>query len=672
MHRNTPIYVLSCILLLSLPALVQAETQGSHGRVTIESLLREMVDMERLATASQRGYESDQQSSYDRASIAPDRDGWFANGDSGQFIRQEQRDGRTEYVMAEMKGPGAIVRMWSPNPDAGGTIRIYIDGLDTPALEADFLALTSARMPEFPPPFSGRRATGANLYFPIPYQRVCKVSCDKPGQYYHVGYRTYPPGTRVEPFSMSALPHLKPVMAEVGAILEKPAALFSTRGDVRRAAEAVIPPGQQVLLHSLAGPAAIVRMELRLRVSTDRLTRTMRECLLTIGFDGEREPCVWAPLGDFFGSAPGLNYYQSLPLGMRENGMCYSNWYMPFAKSARIAVRNESQQPVRLQFTIWSKPAEWEKGRSLHFHAKWRNEWLPQDPPFLDWPMLQANGCGRFVGVMLSVFNPHGGWWGEGDEKAWVDDDKFPSFFGTGSEDYFGYGWGNTTLFTHAYHNQSLCTGPGNAGYTSVARYHILDDIPFRKSIRFFIEKWAGAEREYCCTAYWYAAPGSTDFFKPVPMDDRRVPPLPEPYRVNGAVEGEDLQIAALTGGRVEVQGLQGQFSGSRHLWWIDPKEGAILELNLPVAKAGRYKITLGLVKSGDYGIHQPLVNGKPAGQPLDLYAASVTPFRADLGEFDLQPGNLRIGLQCAGTNPNAQPKWHMAGIDYILLQPVQ
>lgn len=32
-------------------------------------------------------------------------------------------------------------------------------------------------------------------------------------------------------------------------------------------------------------------------------------------------------------------------------------------------------------------------------------------------------------------------WWGEGDEKLFVDGEKFPSTFGTGSEDYVGYAW---------------------------------------------------------------------------------------------------------------------------------------------------------------------------------------------------------------------------------------
>ena len=65
----------------------------------------------------------------------------------------------------------------------------------------------------------------------------------------------------------------------------------------------------------------------------------------------------------------------------------------------------------------------------------------------IDWTMLHTQGRGRFVGVELHVWNPKGGWWGEGDEKFYIDGEKFPSTFGTGSEDYFGYAWCNPTPF---------------------------------------------------------------------------------------------------------------------------------------------------------------------------------------------------------------------------------
>jgi hypothetical protein len=653
-----------------LGVLAVSVTSCPAASVTVEGLLREMVDMQRLASMPDPYYDSDQQSSYDRASTAPDKEGWFANGDAGQFIREEDRGGHKEWVMAEMDGPGVICRIWSANPEGGGTIRIYIDDMERPALEEDFLKLTSAELPAFPAPFSHRLAMGANLYFPIPYQKHCKCTVDKPSLYYQIGYRTYPAGTVVEPFSMDVLSQVKATMDEVGAVLASPERRFTTEGAEREARTLELAPGQTGGL-KLAGPSAVVRMELTPDVPKEQQFAALRESLLTVRFDGEKTPSIWAPLGDFFGSQPGINPYASLPVGMRENGLCYANWYMPFGKTMELDIKNESAGPVKLRLAVWTKPTA-AAAPPLTFHAKWRNEWLPREPEFLDWRLLDCTGPGRFVGVMLGVMNTQSGWWGEGDEKVWVDDDRFPSYFGTGSEDYFGYAWCCPALFTHAYHNQSICTGPGNFGYTSVARYHLSDDIPFRKSMKFDIEKWSAADREYCCTTYWYAAPGATDFFTPVPVGQRRVRPLPEPFKVKGALEGEQLEIARCTGGGTSLQDVGGDFSGNRQLWWTQGKEGAVLELKVPVEKAGRYTITLGLTKSWDYGIHQPMVNGQDAGPAIDLYTPPpFRPLKVELGEFDLAAGTALIGLRCVGTNPAADPANYMAGIDYLLLQPV-
>ena len=46
------------------------------------------------------------------------------------------------------------------------------------------------------------------------------------------------------------------------------------------------------------------------------------------------------------------------------------------------------------------------------------------------------------VGDTLALHNGAAAWWGEGDEKIFVDGETFPSHFGTGSEDYYGYSFG--------------------------------------------------------------------------------------------------------------------------------------------------------------------------------------------------------------------------------------
>jgi hypothetical protein len=147
----------------------------------------------------------------------------------------------------------------------------------------------------------------------------------------------------------------------------------------------------------------------------------------------------------------------------------------------------------------------------MHFHAKWRTETM-KTRPFRDWTYCDIKGKGVFVGDMLSIFNPKTAWWGEGDEKIYVDGEKFPSWFGTGTEDYYGYAWSDPKPFQHAYHNQTRCDGPVTKGHTSVNRFHILDAIPFEKSFKFDMEVWhwiPDINVTYAATSYWYARPGS-------------------------------------------------------------------------------------------------------------------------------------------------------------------
>ena len=73
----------------------------------------------------------------------------------------------------------------------------------------------------------------------------------------------------------------------------------------------------------------------------------------------------------------------------------------------------------------------------------------------IDWPFLKTEGAGRFVGLHAARVESARRWWGEGDEKFFVDGEKFPSTIGTGSEDYFGYAWCCPALFQNAYHNQT-------------------------------------------------------------------------------------------------------------------------------------------------------------------------------------------------------------------------
>ncbi|MHC4620196.1 MAG: DUF2961 domain-containing protein [Planctomycetota bacterium] len=175
----------------------------------------------------------------------------------------------------------------------------------------------------------------------------------------------------------------------------------------------------------------------------------------------------------------------------------------------------------------------------LRFHAKWhRDAFLIKDKDrWPDWPMLLTRGKGRFCGVHLHVWNPkwikHGYkgakpgdyWWGEGDEKFFVDGEKFPSTFGTGSEDYFGFAWATPDQYDSAFQNQILNQNNSN-GHISMSRFQIADNVPFQRSFEAVIEKyypneWNGNYTLYDTVVYWYQEAGTQDAYKPAPLARR-------------------------------------------------------------------------------------------------------------------------------------------------------
>lgn len=661
--------------------------QAALAAITTESLLDDMVNLRRLTRLPDPAYTTKQFSSYDRASKSfSDYRSWFANGDYNQYLRVEKKDGRNEHVMVDVEGPGALVRIWSANP--AGTLRIYLDGSEKPVIEAPMADLLGGKVSGLPVPIAGQRARGWNLYFPIPYARHCKVTSDRGGFYYLVNYRTYEAGTQVKTFEREDLQRLSSKIEDIARRLASPRAGGEPPADrVRAPFDVTLAPDQEAVLFDQKGPNAICGF--LFRMTADNLEQAARGIVLKIEFDrvrdGEkpdrRPPEVETPLGDFFGTAPGLIPYASLPLGITEpvEGRpqdMWCHWYMPYARNARLSVTNLSGQPARLTGAVAVVPYEWDD-RSLHFHAKWRIERDLPARPFSDWQHLQANGAGRFVGGHLHIINNVRRWWGEGDEKIYVDGETFPSHFGTGTEDYYGYAWCSPERFVHAYHNQPHCQGPGNYGNTSVNRFHILDDIPFTKSFRFDIENWHSDERARTTRAaisYWYARPGATDFFGPILASDVKLTVVPEfqVTRVQGAIEGEKMVVLSRTG-QTQAQNVGGfgeGWSGEEHLWWTQNKVGNKLMLGFEVQGGGRKHVVVRLTRAPDYGIVQLSVNGRKAGEPIDLYSPRVRPApEVDLGEFDLQDGRNTLALEIVGTNERSRGERYMAGLDYILVK---
>jgi len=670
------------IIIAALACLLLAPAALAQEKYTYLDLVKRLTDLERLATLPAPGDTCAQWSSYDRASKYDAATGkyvaWDANGDGQGIIRKEG----DLSVFAEMEGPGCIWRIWSAAPKAGH-VRIYLDGATEPAVDLAFSGYFDHKNAPFTYPTLVHITTnGCNSYVPIPYQKSCKIVAEKGwGDYFHFGYETFPKGAQVPTFKRElAADELAALEAADKAL----SAGLGTDPAGKRDGEAVVTKsakaaaGKTVEVAKLDGPRAITAIRVKMPAAASRADEeaALRELAIRITWDGDAAPAVWVPLGDFFGTAPGLNKYKSFPLGMTDDGF-YAFWYMPFAKSALVELANDGAAERTVDFEVTHAPVKGDAARLARFHAKWhRDAFLPAEPERkIDWTMLKTEGVGRYAGVMLHVWNPKGGWWGEGDEKFFVDGEKFPSTIGTGSEDYFGYAWSDPKLFQNAYHNQTI--SHGNKGDVSVNRWHITDNVPFQKSFEGCIEKYYDNKRPtlYACTAFWYLAAGGKDPYEPQPLAERvgyNVVVAPAALVVKGLLEGEQAEHTQ-TGGDANDQDMSGfgagKWSGDSQLWWTGAKPGDKLDLALPVKDAGKYKLSIRLTKARDYGIVQLSVDGKAAGTPIDLYNPEVVPTEViDLGTFDFDAGKHKLTFEIKGANEKAD-KAYMVGVDYVRIE---
>ncbi|MBV8573381.1 MAG: DUF2961 domain-containing protein [Acidobacteriaceae bacterium] len=276
----------------------------------------------------------------------------------------------------------------------------------------------------------------------------------------------------------------------------------------------------------------------------------LRELVLRIYWDGETEPSVEVPVGDFFGT--GFEYedvpgghrgqkYQSwwsLPITVQDRAMnCY--FEMPFGSEARVTLTNDGSQDVPnlyfhidyLQFPDAQRTAG--QGR---FHAQWHHE-LTRAVPEAEsggknvdgkhnYVLMDARGRGQYVGTILNVFGRSTGWWGEGDDMFFIDGDTARATInGTGMEDYFNNAWMFQGEYSYPFTGYSQKGNRDWTGSHTMYRFHIQDPIYFQKSLRATIEHGHAnvREDEYTSIAFWYQTEPHQALM-PLPPVEQRLP----------------------------------------------------------------------------------------------------------------------------------------------------
>jgi len=422
-----------------------------------------------------------------------------------------------------------------------------------------------------------------------------------------------------------------------------------------------IEPGQTLTIAELEGPGRITHLWFTINAQDPYYPRSLT---LRIYWDGESEPSVEAPIGDFFAVGHGLDVpVNSFPVAVSSDGRarnCY--WPMPFRQSARITVSNDSRDK-KVHNLYWY--VDWQKLPSLpadtmYFYAQYRQEFPCQSGD--DYLILDAEGDGIYVGTVLSVHMDEQSWFGEGDDRFYIDGEKEPRLRGTGTEDYFCDAWG-FRQFNNPFYGVSVWEGFNADDRGTAYRWHIPDPIRFHKSLRVTIEhkgvlfrpdgkvKTGFGERAdyFSSVAFWYQR-GKAKGFATMPLAEERI--------VGGtSVEGESLiSRASCVPASIEAQ-KGAKYSGGAQLLFTPPDQNSWVEVPFEVPEDGRYVLKADLSRAPNYGIYEIRLDGQKIGGPRNLSSAELVVKTEHLGTPPLAKGEHRLRFVCVGAGAESGQK---------------
>lgn len=252
--------------------------------------------------------------------------------------------------------------------------------------------------------------------------------------------------------------------------------------------------------------------------------KMLRKIVVRAYWDGQEYPSIECPLGDFMGIAHAkVTSYQSVAHSVSELAGLNIWIPMPFNKSARMTLTNESEKEFQLYYQIDYTVNDQHKDDVGRLHVCFRRENpTTQGKDFEILP--KRTGKGRFIGAVIGVRTLHPGWWGEGEIKIYKDGDTdFPTICGTGSEDWVALAYG-VQQTTFQYHGCNLNFKSAstvqvkdlqsgqlvdyNREYISMYRWHYPDPIYWKSACRVTMQQlgccYFERDDDWSAATFWY------------------------------------------------------------------------------------------------------------------------------------------------------------------------
>jgi len=303
--------------------------------------------------------------------------------------------------------------------------------------------------------------------------------------------------------------------------------------------------GSRICIGDIEGPAVITQIHSTAHAwkADDSESLLARAVMLEIEFDNCPELAVRVPLGDFFADGNGCGAYFTTPF-VEHAPKSYNCFIpMPFARRARVWLRNESQHKLsNYSFVEFSRLPEWDS-RLGYFHATWKRWAFPLNAE-TDEHFFHVDGRGHLLGTTWTITTDEPFFQSmhfvmEGNVEMRLDGASNPVADYLGSEDSFGFSWGFQSPFAGV-HNGLTYINREKPSQIMAYRFRDRNVIPFGESLDVRVDwtnEWranaefqskmramsaaGGGIVDYATVWYWYQERPGFDHGKLMPCEDR-------------------------------------------------------------------------------------------------------------------------------------------------------
>lgn len=278
-----------------------------------------------------------------------------------------------------------------------------------------------------------------------------------------------------------------------------------------------------VTIAEMDGPAIIKSIFL----TSDK--DSFSDLIIRIYWDFEDCPSVESPVGAFFcmGHAGYSHEVYSMPIVVAPYRGLNSYFEMPFKKHCKITIENigdTSTEILAYKVLYHEQEFSFIDQEVGYFHAQY-NESTTSVENAVYTILDHVQGKGVYIGTYIAWTNLNNNWWGEGEVKFYLDDDReYPTIADNGTEDYFGGAWnfggyGICKNSDEKIFNSSFIGLPfvkkinEDKKLISMYRFHIPDPIGFKKNIKVTVQtlgweddfsKYRKISEHLASVAYWY------------------------------------------------------------------------------------------------------------------------------------------------------------------------